>query len=208
MQIIAGTALVLSIGLATGCAFWGGSSTAGSRSSPYVINDNIEPVSCPSGMHDRQFAFNYLRAATSEWAVKLYQSERAMNAVIQNGRFRAQCIDTPMAQTIKKTIEQVCIDLTCANDPVKPTVIDIDFFNDPSSRAIGSHYKNVVRLNEARIGSGAGSAGNIMHEFAHDKGYTHAALLPFLSNYARFVSGTVPYVIGDLMSTYAEQHKD
>ncbi len=74
-------------------------------------------------------------------------------------------------------------------------VVSISFYNDTNTSAIAFERSDSVFINTAKAEEGAGSAGNVAHEFAHTLGFRHRF------NLRLFSSGTVPYRVGELVES-------
>lgn len=127
----------------------------------------------------------------SEPAWEAIISESALQAtnIIRSPEFSLECQHSRMSRTRGRTVQEVCREVICSG-VIRPQV---GFYNNPNTRAIAYEDDGALYINVAKFDYGAGSPGNIAHEFAHTLGYTH------FTNWAFFGKRSVPYVVGRLV---------
>jgi hypothetical protein len=138
----------------------------------------------PSGKRTT-FRLVYRSEPTAFWRERLERNARNAEAILATSAFLKECMAQKMTQT-DKSVEEVCRDMQYAG----PVVLEIGFYERWWTRAIAREMGGYVDVNTAKVKQGAGSPGNIVHEFAHTLGYRHKSNLESRS------SSTVPYVIG------------
>lgn len=135
----------------------------------------------------------YISEGTEEWTERIESSARAASAIFNSVEFQQECRSSTMTRRREKSVQQVCSEFSCSG----PRTIKVGLYNDPSVRVVAFEKSGAVFINTAK--THAGSPGNIAHEFAHTLGYSHS------TNWGFIRKRSVPYVIGGLVRSFAEQ---
>lgn len=166
----------------SGCALWsadrypnGVTADAQFSSEPTCKLTEIEP--------------NFIGDTSPEWRQKVLQSADEATRILHTPEFAASCQSLRLTRTNGKSVQEVCREMVCSG-VVKPRV---GFYHKSSTRAIAYEKNGALFINSAKEDAGAGSPGNIAHEFTHTLGYTH------FSNWAFLGKSSVPYRVGNLV---------
>lgn len=127
--------------------------------------------------------------ADAVWRSRLVAAAERASRVLATDEFKAKCNRLKLSRTNGKTVAQVCDEVACSG---KQT-ITIGFFHKENTKAIASEGEDTIFINTAKEDGGAGSPGNLVHEFTHALGYTH------FTNFPIFGKNSVPYKIGNLV---------
>jgi hypothetical protein len=130
------------------------------------------------------------------WRTRLESSAALASTILSSDAFAAKCVEMTMRRTNDRTVSDVCRHVACAGEHQ----LAIGFFHDANTRAIASEGEDGISINTAKADAGAGTPGNLVHEFTHILGYTH------WTNWAFLGKRSVPYMVGNLVDEIAESH--
>lgn len=140
--------------------------------------------------------YEYVSDPNDYWADLLKNSTEKANESLLSPEFAKACQNLKLNKTNEKTVQDVCREMACSGDKK----LKFGFFDDAGTSVIAREVGNgVIEFNIAKPNSGAGSIGNIAHEFSHTLGYRHFTNFSWLGKYS------VPYEVGGLVDKLSSE---
>ena len=160
----------------------------------YVDTFTTNPACKPTHL-----MFEFVSVPDNYWKTRLTESTGKANEILVSDEFAKACQQLTMNKTKGKSVQEVCNELACSDT----RTLKFGFFNNKRTSAIAREMGNgVVEFNIAKPDSGAGSPGNIAHEFTHTLGYKHFTNISWLGIFS------VPYEVGGLVDELSGKRAD